>query len=840
MSASVTKHTHHDKESSKLPELSVACSNCRYRKLRCSRETPACQHCRKTGSDCVYEPKRSKPGIKLGAIENLHRRLGMTMKSASADRLEDFVLDRLGDDSPGESNRQTQPSADESTASFCLPALAREPQRFSDKSVTRAADRPAKRQRVDNLIGPSQSSLPHVDRLSVFSFLNPNTIEDVLQTYFEHVHPWIPLIHETSLRRRLLDTKYRLKLDVLMRAMILVSGRYIQRHESVSDISLANLTTEQARSLIVSTAMDCLSVENLQALVICVLNDIGNGWGQKAWSLVGSLTRTVEYLKLTVEDEECGGRTSISRPFISIPPPESWVEAEERRRVFWNVFNIDRFCSVTMGWHTSLTSDDVHRRLPCDGVYWRRDKPNVTAFFGIWDKSAGRMGNPIAFPPAHYVSPQGTGTIEAPEPSPNNVSGPGLSPEDPGMEAVGAFAYRIEATESLSRVTTYFLQQKVDMHRPENVTSWLTRFKELDLRLVHWKMLLPKKWNAANPTYTTVGPHDTAYQNGTPSSSGEATGLEGNAKRQTLVMDPNLTLAHITHNASMILLHQPIAFPPHDWTFRSRLPSSCSAATCQQAAVEIATITEQYLKVSSAMSPVCPQFSFCVYVAARLLLAYGTYYGGERTALYSKSDAYDGRFWTLVQSLDKMSRRWNGNVLVPETTTLTEDLAAKYALKLREMNDMCMQGLGYSINVLDYTQDIDHCSSKTDPIGGDPVPVSTQNGSTQLPYQQLQAQPAHNFQGSGRPAESHPNVDLINAAPAMALPWRSSPLQLPRNLNDHHPTMYGKETYSPGKEQAPCDLNAISQVLMSHQFMDLDRIISFDKGMFSANLDRSW
>lgn len=240
------------------------------------------------------------------------------------------------------------------------------------------------------------------------------------------------------------------------------------------------------------------------------------------------------------------------------------------------------------------------------------------------------------------------------------------------------------------------------------------------------------------------------------------------------------------------------------------------------------------------MSPVCPQFSFCVYVAARLLLAYGTYYGGERTALYSKSDAYDGRFWTLVQSLDKMSRRWNGNVLVPETTTLTEDLAAKYALKLREMNDMCMQGLGYSINVLDYTQDIDHCSSKTDPIGGDPVPVSTQNGSTQLPYQQLQAQPAHNFQGSGRPAESHPNVDLINAAPAMALPWRSSPLQLPRNLNDHHPTMYGKETYSPGKEQAPCDLNAISQVLMSHQFMDLDRIISFDKGMFSANLDRSW
>jgi hypothetical protein len=492
-----------------------------------------------------------------------------------------------------------------------------------------------------------------------------------------------------------------------------------------------------------------------------------------------------------------------------------------------------------MGWNTSLTSDDVHRRLPCDGVYWRRDKPNVTAFFGIWDKSAGRMGNPIAFPPAHYVSPQGTGTNDASEPSPNNASGSGLSPEDPAMQAIGAFAYRIEATESLSRVMTYFLQQKVDMHRPENVTSWLTRFKELDLRLVHWKMLLPKKWNAVKPTYTTVGSHDTAYQNGTPSSSGEATGLEVNAKRQTVVMDPNLTLAHITHNASMILLHQPIAFPLHDWTFRSRLPSSCSAETCQQAAFEIATITEQYLKVSPATSPVCPQFSFCVYVAARLLLAYATYYGGESTALYSKSDV-EGRFSTLVQSLDKMSRRWNGNVLVPETTTLSEDLAAKYALKLREMHDLCMQGLGYRINVLDYTQDIDHWGSEADPIAGDLVPVSTQNGLTQLPYQHRQAQPAHNFQGSGRPAENQPNGNLINAAPAMALPWPSSPLQLPRNPNEHHPTMYGKETYSAGNEQAPCDLSAISQVLQSHQFMDLDRIISFDNGMFSANLDHSW
>jgi hypothetical protein len=72
---------------------SLACNPCRKRKLRCSRELPACQHCRKIGiapsdaqrmpqlileaaTTCVYETKRNKPGLKPGALENVHRRLG--------------------------------------------------------------------------------------------------------------------------------------------------------------------------------------------------------------------------------------------------------------------------------------------------------------------------------------------------------------------------------------------------------------------------------------------------------------------------------------------------------------------------------------------------------------------------------------------------------------------------------------------------------------------------------------------------------------------------------------------------------------------------------------------
>lgn len=97
---------------------------------------------------------------------------------------------------------------------------------------------------------------------------------------------------------------------------------------------------------------------------------------------------------------------------------------------------------------------------------------------------------------------------------------------------------------------------------------------------------------------------------------------DSNVSRQPALvnMDPNLTLAHVTHNTSMILLHQRIAYPEPAWSKIVQLPSFCSAETCQIAAVETANITEKYLRYTDAHYPVANQFAFCVYVSARVLL----------------------------------------------------------------------------------------------------------------------------------------------------------------------------------------------------------------------------
>jgi hypothetical protein len=102
-----------------------------------------------------------------------------------------------------------------------------------------------------------------------------------------------------------------------------------------------------------------------------------------------------------------------------------------------------------------------------------------TPFFGIWTKSTAKIGQSIANVPALY------------EPSSSNKHSPGRGGsggagggDQPDTSSLGAFAYCIEATENLSQVTSFFLQQTIDFGDTEEVKNWLTRFKELDLRLV--------------------------------------------------------------------------------------------------------------------------------------------------------------------------------------------------------------------------------------------------------------------------------------------------------------------------------------------------------------------
>ena len=515
----------------------------------------------------------------------------------------------------------------------------------------------------------------------------------------------------------------------------------------------------------------------------------------RAWPIVGALSRAVECLQLATDDST--PEPSLSRPSVSLPPPQDWAEAEERRRVFWNAFVLDRICAVTMGWKPSFATDDVSCRLPCDGISWRKEDEVSTPYIGILERSRY---------PGHQQAAASQGKGKAP------AAEIGTRSHGVDTSGLGAFAYSIEATESVHRVTTSLLRDKFDPRDQRDLDQWLARFRELDLRLVHWKTLLSQKWKA------DMGAQHTAR------------------------MDPNLTVAHLLHNATVILLHQLVAFPPApDWPsdHSHRLPSpgsssssssSSSAETCQAAAAEIAVIADNYLRRSSPTMPVSSLFAFCLYVAGRVCLLLWKGKGHHRDEARDTSSPMPdrGTFLSVVESLDTIARLWAGphgpggdgresESEAADTLALPEGaLAAKYSRRLKELYRACSTGSTVRLHVLGYMGDIDETGSEGI-IGS-----SSQLKSTESP---LDAPPRQGRVALPTLAGRRPPADA-GASPPL------SHFQDPRMA-------VASMTTGQTDAASRAGLTRKGSLQQRPQHLDADRIIRFNDVMFGSGVDGS-
>jgi hypothetical protein len=539
---------------------------------------------------------------------------------------------------------------------------------------------------------------------------------------------------------------------------------------------------------------------------------LNNAQAQRAWPLIGLLTRAIDYLQLTTEPSmtQVG---SLMKPVRLVQPSNDHTQLEERRRLFWVIFLLDRFCSISTGWNTSLTADDVHRRLPADGGFFTREEPVTTPYFGIWNKAAARIGRSLANVPAQYN-----------EEDPGEVAS-GASPSSANgyidASKLGAFAYCVEATESLSQVTTFFLQQRINWQDKEHAINWLTRFKELDLRLVHWKIFLPSKWKDSDIS----------------------------SDRSVVNMDPNLTLAHITHNASMILLHHPIAFPPRVWNNYVALPEECSAQTCELAAVETSNIVDKFL-AHTPIPFVNAQFAFCAFVAAKALLF-------DHQALHKPLRP---EFQRLVRDLWDMSDRWTGSDNAVRTVRLPLNQSGMYAHHLELLQNACQQDMRFTFDLYDHS-----CSSLDSQQHVSPIRVLSP-----LPQSIPRKRPSihdvrHNSMNSSISARSPRQRSSISStngpvlrSPTVHVPHGlhpqatalSPPLlpptvqQTPNILSNNtqllynmsaantavpHPQQLNKAYNESTQDQS---LLTLSDAFLDSQFLDMDRVITFEDANF--------
>ena len=170
-----------------------------------------------------------------------------------------------------------------------------------------------------------------------------NLINAILDAYFYVVHPFIPILHEPLLRSRLRDPAERPKLTVVLHAMVVCALRYVANERIATDWAKRHPDAlQKSNDFVVLSGIGDLSVESVQALIILVFVRICDGNANKAWPIVGAMTRAVVYLGLHAEPEDDQQGEACVQSFRCLPPSRIWTETEERRRVFWNVFLLDR------------------------------------------------------------------------------------------------------------------------------------------------------------------------------------------------------------------------------------------------------------------------------------------------------------------------------------------------------------------------------------------------------------------------------------------------------------------------------------------------------------------
>lgn len=114
----------------------------------------------------------------------------------------------------------------------------------------------------------------NIDHLSSCPVVRDH-LDGLLHAYFSHVQPWIPMVHEATFRERIQTAHGRQSQAVILQAMIVAALRYVRTStDDPLPRSYVAAETEQSRRHVILHAMDFLSMENLQALIIIAHTDV--------------------------------------------------------------------------------------------------------------------------------------------------------------------------------------------------------------------------------------------------------------------------------------------------------------------------------------------------------------------------------------------------------------------------------------------------------------------------------------------------------------------------------------------------------------------------------------
>ncbi|KAI8675667.1 Zn(2)-C6 fungal-type domain-containing protein [Fusarium keratoplasticum] len=460
----------------------ISCEMCKSRKVKCDRAEPACSWCARHNRACVYL-ERQKPGAarngfsleleaKVNRIDALLQALGRRVEehivqdhTAASPSLASSTTNNLQGES--QDGSRLTPTSLPRTSSI---SQARSPSLSS--TTWQPGIQPQQPLVMTSLEGPTQPiSSPNASGFrkdpSLHSFIIDLPPHDVVYTlvdlYFKHCNTWCPILDRKTTFASFFGPTLMEEADrILLYAIVATTLRFLKDPRMSSE--MRTYYHAVAKHTVQIYAMEHISVPALRALVIITLDELGTSNGPRGWNLLSLLSQSVRQLGiceestvfLSAEASETPHTGSMRR--VAAGKPESWIEDEGRRRLYWMIYLLDRYATIaTPTFDFMLDSKKVTRFLPCSYDLFSKNVPVETRAFHPSDDQQ-----------REYL-----------------VNKP---------ENLGSFTYHCEILIILSKIHE-FLKTPIDVSSTKDMAEWRNTYQTLDRSLDGWLQSLPSEYS---------------------------------------------------------------------------------------------------------------------------------------------------------------------------------------------------------------------------------------------------------------------------------------------------------------------------------------------------------
>ncbi|KAG9304790.1 hypothetical protein G9A89_016820 [Geosiphon pyriformis] len=331
-------------------KVTRACESCRRRKVKCDggsggSQTP-CSSCRKLKIDCIFSNmalKRAVSAAPKTEAEQMDERW---------QRVES-LLQKLDEDEIKQGKKGTQ--GERQDTRVVKKCNGRRNHNYSDESVSLLKENEGSAHVGEIIICP-EPQLPFVHLPSHAGNPTPDLAADLIQLYFQNVHPYVPILHKADFLRCLTDKKNPVS-PLLMYAIFAMAAKFsddpMVRLDVMKPETAGLLYYNWAKDLL-DDFLDTPRLSTIQAQILMLKFQEGiprKGFFFRSWLYFGVIIRMAENLGLNTKGSQ--QNMNISRE-----------EMTSRKRLWQTCFLYDQLMNGAQGRDAVISLSNADIELP--------------------------------------------------------------------------------------------------------------------------------------------------------------------------------------------------------------------------------------------------------------------------------------------------------------------------------------------------------------------------------------------------------------------------------------------------------------------------------------------